>query len=191
MEGYETDKTFLRAKLYFNNGVYNKAYEQFIVILEASENSSTILLGIPQESAMHLFIAAMLTATEKLKVALEQVEKHCDDITARVYRQMALIYSNNENSDSDVNIGPDKLAFPVISSLLDKVLRSRDYILFEKLLKIYNCMDSKAVLINLAEIYYQNGLYKMASTQVLRSIRDLEYLDPLGIEILWKTKNII
>ncbi len=64
------------------------------------------------------------------------------------------------------------------------LLKCRRFDLFEKMLHALNYVDSKEVLLSLAQLYDGNGLPKLAADHVLRSIRELNFINAEGLDIL-------
>lgn len=185
LQGCEADKAYLRARLCFCVRNYKQACGLFSDIL-ASGESGQVLPCIPAESATLFYTAAMLGAPDLLDDALKMVRRYCDEVTSAVYTQVSGIISGND-SGGEIKFGDN--AFQAVFILLDRVLRAGEFILFEKLLNLYNHMDSKAVLIHLAGVYLENGYHKMAASQVMRSVKELDYLDDKGIDILLKSRG--
>jgi glycosyltransferase involved in cell wall biosynthesis len=189
-DGNETDKIFLQAKSHFYHKEYEKAFELFESIVISQDKTNVILPNISEESTQFLFVIAMISVPQKLADTLLYVKTNCDEITSKVYSQCLNIFNGDEQiiltENDDCN-----LILTLTSALLDKVLRVKEFIIFEKLLYIYNVINSKSVLINLAEIYYQNNYYKLAAGQVLKSVKELDFINLSGIEILSKTRYML
>lgn len=185
LDGCDSDKAYLQAKLHFANRDYPQACALFQEILAAGKDGQ-VLAGILPDSATWLATGAMIGATSYLDDALEMVRRYCDETTAAVYAQAAMILAGDDSAGQ--LIGEDKV-HPILSTLLNRVLKAGEFALFEKLLNLYNHMESKAVLIHLAGIYLENGFNRIAAQQVIRSIKELDYLDGRGIDILKQTRG--
>ncbi len=187
LDGCEVEKLYLQAKLHFANRDYLRACDCFHGVLESGEGGQ-LFAGVLPDSATWLATASMIGAPAQLEGALEMVRKHCDDATAAVYAQAAAILTGDE---ADGRLGGEDGVYAAVFTLLDRVLNAGEYALFEKLLNLYNHMESKAVLIHLAGVYLKNGFHRMAAQQVMRSIKELDYLDDKGVDILIKTKSYL
>ena len=177
----------MQAKLYFYNKEYDKSFELFESILTSKEKTNIILPNIQDESAQFLFAIAMISAPQMLDKSIEYVKNNCDEITAKVFSQCLNIYYGNEQNIFTENDDCD-LILTAISTLFDKILKAKEFELFEKLLYIYNNLNCRSVLISLAEIYRNNEYYKLAAEQVLRSVKELDYINFSGIDILAKAR---
>lgn len=137
-----------------------------------------------QESLRYIFISGLITNLDYSKKILNYTEENNEKILYRVYLQLYNVFLNE---DKTILFKEDnEIALPAIRNILIEVLKVHEFELFEKLLYVLNYLDSDRVLLELAQIYYNNGFKQMAVKEILRSIKELNAIDPLGVEILYK-----
>jgi len=80
-----------------------------------------------------------------------------------------------------------------ILDLLNMLLKLSEFKTFEKALKLLNLIENDEVLLKLAKLYYNNGFYKLAYQEFMRSIKIFEKIDEEGLDMmrksLWKIIN--
>ncbi len=185
LEENEIDKKFLNAKFDFYTGNYEGANTLFSEII-AEENASTILPNAVRCSTLYLFVVALMNDPEKAKDILELVYKNCGELTGKVYSQAYNVVNNIDEKTLPDNEQSENILV-VFTELLNMVIRTQKFELFEKLLYVYNYIDSNKVLLSLAQIYYNNGYYKLAEETVIRSINQLNTIDEQGVELLYSS----
>lgn len=137
-----------------------------------------------QESLRYIFISGLITNLDYSKKVLNYTEENNEKNLYRVYLQLYNVFLNE---DKTILFKEDnEIALPVIRNILIEVLKVHEFELFEKLLYVLNYLDTDRVLLELAQIYYNNGFKQMAVKEILRSIKELNAIDPLGVEILYK-----
>lgn len=73
-----------------------------------------------------------------------------------------------------------------IFNILNKILQTNEFELFESKLSILNLINSNDVLLNLAIIYYENNFYTLAIDNVFKSIKEFDLITNSGLNILNK-----
>ena len=183
LDGCAPDKDYLQAKLHFANRDYPQACACLHQMLKSADDGQVIANILP-DGATWLAAGTMITAPHLLADALQMIRRYCDATTAGVYAQAMKIFAGDDTPE--LMEGGDDV-FPIIQALLSRLLKAGEFSLFEKMLNLYNHMQSNAVLIHLAGIYLDNGFHRMAAQQVLRSVKELDYLGNAGIDILTRT----
>ncbi len=189
LDGYDMDKKYLQGLICFYRCDYQKSKDFLNTVLIRPKKKSMILPAIFSETAQYLCLIEMLLQKKDLTKAARELSLNSDEITSAVYEQCVHILNGEEPADIsgfDVSV-----VLATLSSLFDKLLKVKEFQLFEKLLNIYNFIDSKNILIHLAQTYDHNDYGKLAGEQVLRSIKELNYIDPDGIEILYRNLHLI
>lgn len=70
------------------------------------------------------------------------------------------------------------------SEILKLILDCGEFKLFERLLYVYNTIDSPKVLLSLAEIYMEKSFYSLAAATVIRSVKELNTIDSNSAALL-------
>ncbi len=88
--------------------------------------------------------------------------------------------------------GPETsdILLPVIFEVLEILLATGDFKVFERSLELLNCIDNDKVLLMLAKLYNKYGYIDMAVYEILRSIKLFDRLDSDGAFILYKGYSI-
>ncbi len=181
--GQNDDITYLRARLDFAQQRFAKAQERFDKVLNHTSQEGCVQAGMCCECAQHLFLISLITGEGDPEECLAQVRACCCGVTQRVYAQALHVW----NGVPETALAPDEnwsVALEETKTMLDKVLCAREFEAFERLLPLLNHIDSREVLIMLAQLYREHGFAALAAKQVLRSVKELDYLNPLGVEIL-------
>ncbi|MEA4933864.1 MAG: glycosyltransferase [Lawsonibacter sp.] len=181
-DSYQTDLRFLKAKHFFYTCKYQNSYDLFESILTSTEEIN-ILQNILGESAEYLFALHLILADDPAEKYMKYIEVYCGEGTQKLCKQILSIL--NGNSECVFSTNEDwKEVENSLFGVLDKILNVREFDLFEKLICVLNYIDTKNVLVFLAAIYHHNGYDDMAVKQVIRSIKELDYIDETGVEIL-------
>ncbi|MFA6809138.1 MAG: glycosyltransferase [Eubacteriales bacterium] len=138
-----------------------------------------------QESIKYLFICSLINNQKNIDLLFNNIESNFDQLIIKVYRQLLSIYlGNNETLFSEVD-NYEKIT-ELVMTILNEPLKIHEFILFEKLINILNKIDSNKVLLKLAKIYSDNNFKQIAAKEVLRSIKELNTIDPEGVKILYE-----
>ncbi len=183
---YQADACFLKAKLCFFNRQYLPARREFESLLQGGVVKGRVLQNIACKSAQYLFTLSLIEGREDLAEDLARIRLRCDGLTQRVYTQARHLWLSSDETafSADENW---QAVLEEICKLFDRVLRTGEFDLFERLLYLLNRVDSSAVLVALAQVYLDNGYPKLAREQVLRSVKELDYIDHTGLSILAQT----
>jgi len=73
-----------------------------------------------------------------------------------------------------------------IFNILNKILQTNEFEIFESKLPILNLINSNDVLLNLAIIYNDNNFYNLAIDNVFKSIKEFNLINNSGLNILNK-----
>jgi hypothetical protein len=138
-----------------------------------------------EESYKYLFVCSLIQNSKDAVNILKNIQQKTDSLTYKVYSQFYNVYMGR-NEIIFVEQDDHEKILHTAMDILKEVLRVREFQLFEKLLGILNCMDSNKVLLELGKLYYDNGFKQMAVKEILRSIRELNVIDPAGVRILFK-----
>lgn len=186
LEGYETEKKLLSAKLNFYTGNYELASDLFYELATTEKLFSLILPDILRCSTIYLFASLLLTNPDKTEKALELISKNCGDVPGKVYTQAYnVVFNIDENAFEDDENIEDVLA--VFTELLNIIIKTKEFDIFEKLLYVYNYIGSDSVLLSLAQIYYDNGYYQLAKSTVVNSITKYKNINEKDVEILYNS----
>ncbi len=179
---YPGDRAFLRGKLCFYTREFQKARELFRFVLNAEQTAAGILQNIRGESAEYLFVLHLIDP-EAADSPLESINEFAGQNRQALYRVISSVLQGE--GESYFGGGEDwGELIGEFSKVLDKILKVQEFDLFEKLLYVFNYIDSKAVLISLASLYHENGYDDLAVKTVLRSVKELDYIDQAGVDLL-------
>jgi hypothetical protein len=137
-------------------------------------------------SAMILFATGLMQNDAKLvDQALVHIQAHCTPSEQAAAALLKNIFLGLPQEDPHY---PDegKAELAAILHVLDMLLKCCRFELFERMLHALNYVDTKEVLLRLAQLYADNGSLPLAAEYVLRSIRELDYLDAVGTGILFR-----
>lgn len=185
-EGLETEITYVKARILFYRQQLDKAAPLFDLVCKTPEPDERILRGIRPLSAMMLFATGLIqNDTKQLEQALFYIRSHCCEseyAAAVLMRDIFLGLSPEDPHYADE--GKPELA--AMLRLLDMLLKCRRFELFEQMLRVLNYVDSRDVLLRLAQLYDDNGFTPLAADHVLRSIKELNTIDAAGAGILFR-----
>lgn len=181
---YEGERAMLWGKYYFYEKQYTQAIAYLIKavrtgepprILPAALRDGTILL-----LATHLILG--IKQPKDTANILSDMVKAFGSLGERLTKQIFAVLDGSEESLLEGDDSKNTLS--LFTALLQIILWSGEYDLFEKLLYVYNHINDPGVMLSLAALYQENGFFKLASETVLRSIKELNVLDPVGAQIL-------
>ena len=183
-EGYEMEKALLQGKYCFLNGEYGAACSLFKKALNCRAYPRA-LINASQDGALMLLAAALLSnqiVGQTAREAAEALENEFGSAGHLLANQiLGILQGQKENL---LQNSEPLIVLNIYTRLLIFVLTSGDFDLFEKLLYVYNYIDSPRILLSLAEVYAQAGCKGMAASAVLRSIKELDYIDLEGAFLL-------
>lgn len=183
-EGRETELAYVRGRALF----YQKQFREALPLLEsvcgAPETARYILRGVRPRSALMLFALGLMEGgAGLLEKALDDVRACCTAPECAAAGLMKNIFAGIPQEDPGFPDG-GKAELAAMLQILDMILKCREFDLFERMLRALNYVDAKDVLLRLGELYAGNGLPQMAAGAVIRSVKELDYLDAMGVEIL-------
>ncbi len=184
VKGYQAEKAMLNGKYSF----YMKQYEEartFLLQALRSKQAPRIFANARRESALLLFASTLImdpANIAKLRRTLKHIKKDMDRPGELILGQVLTILEGKEENLLEEEAPQELMA--CFSALLKLILDNGEFDLFEKLLYVYNYIDSPRVLLSLAEIYMESGFYQLAASTVLRSIKELDVIDAAGAALL-------
>lgn len=185
IEGYEVEKALLFGKYYFYTKQYEKATAFLLKALKEKEYPRIFAHG-RQESALFLFATILITGTAAdigdAREVIEEIKRDFGTPGELICRQIQSIWEGGDKNLLEGENPQELLSF--FSQLLKIILGNAEFDLFEKLLYVYNYIDSPRVLLSLAQVYLENGLPQFAASAVLRSIKELDMIDAAGARLL-------
>ncbi len=183
-EGYAYEKNLLRGKYHFHLKEYENAIEFFLENVRL-EGKSNILIGAFEENAIFLFVSSLITHTDdihKLYEIVGMVKKDLNPYKAKLIKQIIIVLG-----EEDRNILAEEKPNEVMdffSEILKIILDCGEFELFERLLYVYNMVDSPRVLLSLAEVYMEKSFYSLAAATVIRSVKELNTIDAASAALL-------
>ncbi|MDK2798756.1 MAG: hypothetical protein PWP27_512 [Clostridiales bacterium] len=177
LDRYNSQISILMAKILY----YQRKYEQAVNMFYKLQQDNSMI----EESYKYLFVCSLIQNSKDAVNILKNIQQKTDSLTYKVYSQFYNVYMGR-NEIIFVEQDDHEKILHTAMDILKEVLRVREFQLFEKLLGILNCMDSNKVLLELGKLYYDNGFKQMAVKEILRSIRELNVIDPAGVRILFK-----
>ncbi|WP_061997024.1 TPR domain-containing glycosyltransferase [Clostridium sp. ATCC 25772] len=172
LNAVETDQSvFVLGKCLFNTKEYIKAYYQF---RRLPKESPYYELGI-----IYIIIIKILTNKEVY-------EEDFDKITNDVKRK-SIMLMNSIAKDEKITIDdlPEEYLSEIIN-ILDIILSTNDFQLFEKMLNSLNYINSNKVLLELAKLYHRYGYNSLAVQEITRSFKEFEVIDEVTLDIFYK-----
>jgi tetratricopeptide (TPR) repeat protein len=174
-----TDVGILSGKCAFLKRDYAGAIR---LLKEALDNGRPRALARGLEDAARTLAACALIAGAEGDIAREAVAAQFGGDAARMFGVMRACIAG-ESADS-AGIADHERALTLFLSLMEIVLKAREFEAFEKLLYALNHVERPNLLISLASLYENCGYRAMAAETVLRSIRELDEITPEGARIL-------
>lgn len=176
-DGYEMEKAVLQGKYLFLIQEYGQACGLFKEALNC-KSYPRVLINAGRDSALFLLASILIQeqyAEEDIFLVIKALEKEFGSAGALMGKQIfSVLQGRKENHLAGKE--PQEL-LELFSQLLSLILNHGKFELFEKLLYVYNYIDSPKVLLSLAAVYLGSGFKEMAATAVLRSIKELDTID--------------
>jgi len=166
---------FLMGKALFYLNRYEDSQKYFDIVGDT----------LHDETFKYKFLYSLLNSNSDMDTVLESVVLDNNELSKRVYAQLYSVYSG---SDDIILLDEDnhEMALELAIAVLEDVLLSREFELFEKLLNVLNYFNSKNVLLSLAKLYNKHGYGQLAVTEILRSIKQFDAIDSESVEILFR-----
>lgn len=183
-DGHEVELVYVKARALFYQQKLEEAVPLLDHVCQTAQSAGAILRGIRPLSALMLFSAAMMRNDEaRMPQALEYVRSLCSESEIAVSALMWDLYRNRTPEDPHyAEEGKAELA--AMFTILKQILRCHRFDLFERMLQALNYVDTKEVLLYLAQFYADQGLLPLAADHVLRSVKELNVLNLEGASIL-------
>ena len=183
-EDIAAERALLRGKCRLRAGDYDQAAKELMLGVQ-SEEKERVLPGLKAEGALLLFCAMLLQENSQaadMALAIQAVGRLHGPAGEKLCRQ---ILSVLEGSPADwLKDEPAGLLNDLFSLMLRTILECGAYDLFERMLYVYNHIDSPRVLLSLGELYLECGFPQMAAKTMLRSVKELEAMDEQGAKVL-------
>lgn len=136
--------------------------------------------------AQYLLVAGMLQEDSAvLNRGLELSGLYCTPEAQAACRLLYAVYADLPQEDFHFEDGGEK-ELETILTIFEIVLKQAQPELLRKLFGALTFVDSKSVLSRLAKLYWDSGDREKAARLIVRSVKDLDYLDAFGSEVLFK-----
>ena len=184
--GREMELAYVRGRALFFQQQSGEARALLETVCQTPEPAERVLNGMRPLSALMLFaLGLMQNDAELLTASLADIQAYCGSRACGAAKLMQDIFLQQPEQDPQfAEEGATELT--IILQILDLLLKCRRLELFEQMLHALNYIDSKNVLLRLAQLYDANHLTEMAAEYALRSIKELDYLDVSGADILFR-----
>ncbi len=177
---YIEDILYLKGRLLFYQKDYENAFNCFVSVIE-SENDIHLLPEVKARSLEYAVICYLASKQNGLlKCGLERINPLVEAVKDEEKKQVLLSFIEK------TEVVFAESAKPGIYRMLSEILQITEFELFEQSLFILNQIDSKEVLLDLANIYYINGYKEMALKNIMRSIKELDIINANAVQILNK-----
>ncbi len=177
---YIEDILYLKGRLLFYQKDYENAFNGFVSVIE-SENDIHLLPEVKARSLEYAVICYLASKQNGLlKCGLERINPLVEAVEDEEKKQVLLSFIEK------TEVVFAESAKPGIYRMLSEILQIAEFELFEQNLPILNQIDSKEVLLDLANIYYINGYKEMALKNIMRSIKELDIINANAVQILNK-----
>ena len=136
--------------------------------------------------AQYLLVAGMLQKNSAvLNRSLELSGLYCTPDAQGACRLLYAVYADLPQEDPHFENGGEK-ELETILTIFEIVLKQAQPELLRKLFGALTFVDSKSALSRLAKLYWDSGDRERAARLIFCSVRDLDYLDAFGSEVLFK-----
>lgn len=179
---YRLELEFLKGKAYFYTKKYSQARTLFLR-LSMEDERETIIPRIPEDSIKYLFLINLINKTDQMPAVFKRMEELNGEGWYYTCKLLYEIHAQHVDSISKPCNG-EMIAGAIV--LLNILLKTGEYEVFQSLLPIFNKVNDRRVLLYLSKIYYANGFSDMAVKSILRSIKEMDVIDEESIRILWK-----
>lgn len=180
---YPADIALLRAKLCLLHHHDKKAALSHLATALKNLDSPTLIADTPKMIGRYYFVATLLEDVQAANQPLVHIQKYC---SADEYTIYMLAYNTYTQSAAQVTaeIEDTASALSIIEELLGILLAMHAFDEFEKLLYMYNHIDSDQVLVSLARVYHKHKLDTLAKQTLLRSFVEFGTLNREAIRLL-------
>ncbi|MEA5015283.1 MAG: tetratricopeptide repeat protein [Candidatus Limiplasma sp.] len=180
-EGPSGELAMLWGKYCLRAGQYAEAVEHLRSAVQNIE-AVRVFPGAKRESAVQLFAALLMSRVEDIEAGVQAVGQAFGRYGELLCRQILSVLDGRKEELLRGENPREILA--VFSAFLKVLLQCGAFDLFEKVLYVYNYIDSPQVLLSLAQLYLECGFPQLAAQSVLRSVKELDVMDDSGAQVL-------
>ncbi len=186
-EGHEAELCYVRGKALLYLGKHKEASDALREACGEEERTGRVLRGAPRMGAQLLFALSLMEEdSELMREATDYLKTHGTPHETAAAGLMAALTGGETPGDRQFPDGGEaELAF--ILSVFDCLLKCRAFETLDRLLRALNYVDTKFVLLRLAQVFDENGFSVLAKEYVLRSVKELDTLDAAGAGILYRS----
>lgn len=178
--GSDTEELiYLRAqcRLYLNS------YSEAAALFEQISSTSKLY----RRSLTLCFISLLLQGKHEQAAGLLDVIKQEED--SRRYETLKCLAALLDTGEKHILAEDGEASdacLPYIFEVLEIILSTKEFEIFEKSLELLNCIGSDKVLLMLAKLYNKHGYIDMAVKEILRSIKVFDIIDDEAALILYR-----
>lgn len=185
-EAAETKACYLKALALF----YKKDFQPAIPLFEKVCSSQIILKEgqplPPFQSELYLMTAGMiLNDSALISKGLNLVDQDAHPNAQAACRLLNAVYENLPLEEFHFENGGEK-ELDTILSVFDILLRLEETELLNRLYGIFAVINCKSAFIQLGKRYWDLGCRNQAVKLVFSSVKELDFLDAFGAEVLFK-----
>lgn len=180
---HEEERKMLCAKFNFLTGYFKEAKAYFYDLAVTEKSLSWLMPDIKRSSTIYLFALSLIYEKENSKDILPLVLQNCGDTTKKILTQCYNVVFDIKEDVLPKTADTEHI-LAILSEFLSIILKAKEFDLFEKLLYVYNYIDTDRVLLSLAELYYNNGLNELALNTLTNSIKEFGIVDG-SIDLLY------
>lgn len=186
-EGHEAELCYVRGKALLYLGKRKEASGALKQACEEEEKVGRVLRGAPRMGAQLLFALSLMEEdAELMREAEGYLQAHGTPHETAAAELMSALFGGETPGERQFPDGGEaELAFML--GVFDCLLKCRAFETLDRLLKALNYVDTKFVLLRLAQLFDENGFSALAKEYVLRSIKELDALDAAGTGILYRS----
>lgn len=186
-EGHEAELCYVRGRALLYLGKRKEASDELRKACGEEEQRGRVLRGVPRMGARLLFALSLIEGdAELMQEAAGYLKTHgASHETAAADLMAALIGGETPEDRQFPDGGEAELTF--ILGVFDCLIKCRTFETLDRLLKALNYVDTKFVLLRLAQVFDENGFSALAKEYALRSVKELDTLDAVGAGILYRS----
>lgn len=181
-DAYPADIALLRGALCL---LYQRSPGAALALLDSARQNlrmPALLADTPARISRYRFTAALLHSPDLAADTLADIAAHCPESEHAVYTMACSTYTGNQLEPPLIRDTSQALA--CMEELLGLLLTTQAFDAFEKLLYVYNRIDSDQVLVSLARVYHAHRLDQLAMRTLLRSLREYGTLGREAAQLL-------
>jgi len=179
------DLEFLKAQCLFYLGKYDTAASGLALVCDNSKYY--------KKSRILCCLGLLLRQKYSEAAAVIEPLEHMEGFEHEYMVLSCLISIISTGNRQILDDGPESsdILLPVIFEVLEILLATRDFKIFEHSLELLNCVKNDNVLLMLAKLYNKYGYIDMAIYEILRSIKLFNKLDSDGAFILYNGYRLL